>query len=103
MQAEAWKISGHLFSSEINIPATPEMRVDIPKKLSESPINKVGQYPVINVSHFDGTKIVLEGDNWVLLRFSGTEPILRLMVEADSAEKAQELIDWLKQFCEVTK
>jgi phosphomannomutase len=103
MQAEAWKISGQLFSSEVNIPATPEMRVDIPKKLSESPIKKVGQYPVINVSHYDGTKIVLEGENWALLRFSGTEPVLRLMVEADSPEKAQELIDWLKQFCEVSK
>jgi alpha-D-glucose phosphate-specific phosphoglucomutase len=103
MQAEAWKISGHLFSSEVNIPATPEMRVDIPKKLSESPIKKIGRYPVLNVSHYDGTKILLEDDNWALLRFSGTEPVLRLMVEADSPEKAQELIDWLKQFCAASK
>jgi phosphomannomutase len=28
---------------------------------------------------------VLENDNWALLRFSGTEPVLRLAVEADSS------------------
>jgi phosphomannomutase len=99
MQEEAWKIAGHLFSREENIPATPEMRVDIPNRLNEAPIKKVGEYPVLSISHFDGMKILLENDNWALLRFSGTEPVLRLMVEADSPEKAQELIDWLKQFC----
>ena len=40
----------------------------------------------------DGTKLYLENDNWALLRFSGTEPVLRLAVEADSPEKAQELM-----------
>ena len=99
IQAEAWKVSGRLYSAELNIPATPEMRVAIPKQLKESPITAIGKYPVVNVTHFDGTKVLLENDNWALLRFSGTEPVLRLMVEADSPEKAHELIDWLKQLC----
>ena len=98
MQAEAWKISGRLFSQEENIPATPEMRVAIPKQLKEAPIITIRKYQVLNVSHYDGTKFLLENDNWALLRFSGTEPVLRLMVEADSPEKARELVDWLKQF-----
>jgi alpha-D-glucose phosphate-specific phosphoglucomutase len=103
MQEEAWKISGHLYSQEENIPATPEMRVAIPRQLKESPITAIGEYPVCNVTHYDGTKVLLENDNWALLRFSGTEPVLRLMVEADSPEKARALIDWLKQFCAKTK
>jgi phosphomannomutase len=99
MQAEVWKISGHLFSHEENLPATPEMRVAIPRQLKEVPITAIGKYNVLSVSHFDGTKFLLENDNWALLRFSGTEPVLRLMGETDSPEKARELIDWLKQFC----
>ena len=43
----------------------------------------------------DGTKLYLENDNWALLRFSGTEPVLRLAVEADSPAKAHEMLDWL--------
>jgi alpha-D-glucose phosphate-specific phosphoglucomutase len=103
MQEEVWKLTGRLYNKEENIPATPEMRVAVPRQLKESPITAIGKYKVLSVSHFDGTKVLLENDNWALLRFSGTEPVLRLMVEADSPEKAQELIDWLKQFCASTK
>ncbi len=99
MQAEAWKIAGRLYGLEENIPATPEMRVAIPRQLKEAPITAIGDYKVQAVTHFDGTKVRLENDNWALLRFSGTEPVLRLMVEADLPEKAQEMIDWLKKFC----
>jgi phosphomannomutase len=42
--------------------------------------------------------LLLENDNWALLRFSGTEPVLRLTVEADSEAKARELLHWLRQF-----
>jgi phosphomannomutase len=42
--------------------------------------------------------LLLENDNWALLRFSGTEPVLRLTVEADSEAKARELLQWLRQF-----
>ena len=99
IQAEVWKITGRLYALEESLPATPEMRVRIPKLMKETPIPTIGVYPVQSVSHVDGTKVLLENDNWALLRFSGTEPVLRLMVEADSLVKAQELIDWLKQFC----
>jgi alpha-D-glucose phosphate-specific phosphoglucomutase len=103
MQQEAWKITGRLYSLEESIPATPEMSATIPKLMKESPIISIGTYPVISVTHIDGTKVLMENDNWALLRFSGTEPVLRLMAEADSLEKAQELIDWLKQFCSMGK
>lgn len=99
IQDEVWKITGRLYSLEESLPATPEMRVRIPKLMQETPIPAIGPYPVLSVSHVDGTKVLLENDNWALLRFSGTEPVLRLMVEADSTEKAQVLLDWLTQFC----
>ena len=98
LQQLIWNITGRLYGIEDGLPATPEMRVAIPRRLEQSPITHIGLYPVIHVSHFDGTKLLLENDNWALLRFSGTEPVLRLFVEADSPAKAQELIQWLKQF-----
>jgi phosphomannomutase/choline kinase len=103
LQDEVWKITGRLYSLEDSMPATPEMKVAIPRRLRETPLPFLGPYPVTSVSHLDGTKILLENDNWVLLRFSGTEPVLRLMVEADGADKAQMLIDWLRDFCAATK
>lgn len=93
-----YKLTGRLYDMEEAIPATPEMRIAVPRRLAEAPASHIGPYPVTRISHLDGTKLYLENDNWALLRFSGTEPVLRLAVEADSPEKAAELLAWLRQF-----
>jgi len=66
--------------------------------MREAPSSHIGPYKVTNISQLDGTKLQLENDNWALLRFSGTEPVLRLTVEADTPEKSAELLQWLRQF-----
>ncbi len=91
-------LTGRLYDLEESIPATPEMRVAVPQRIRAAPASHIGSYPVVGVSHLDGTKILLENDNWALLRFSGTEPVLRLVVEADSVDKGRELLAWLRQF-----
>lgn len=93
-----YAITGRLFTVEENVPATSEMKVIIPGRLREAEIEKIGPYPVRDISHLDGTKFLLNNDNWLLVRFSGTEPLLRLFAEADTPEKARELIQWAKQF-----
>jgi phosphomannomutase len=103
LRQTVYGLTGRLYPAEDTYPATPEMRIAVPRKLREAPSSHVGPYKVVRISHMDGTKLYLENDNWVLLRFSGTEPVLRLTVEADTPEKAGELLDWLKQFAAVGK
>lgn len=91
-------ITGRLYAMDESVAATPEMRLAVPRRLESEPLTHIGPYPVIGVSHLDGTKILLDNDNWALLRFSGTEPALRLFVEADTPEKAEELLAWLRGF-----
>jgi phosphomannomutase len=91
-------LTGRLYYMEESLPATPEMRIAVPKRMQEAPSSHIGPYQVVSISHMDGTKLLLENDNWALLRFSGTEPVLRLTVEADTPEKAKELLQWLRQF-----
>jgi phosphomannomutase len=98
LRQQVYAITGRLYSVEEGIASTSEMRVVIPRRLKEASFDHIGSYPVIRVSHIDGTKLYLEHDNWALLRFSGTEPLLRLSTEADSPEKANAMIQWLKQF-----
>jgi phosphomannomutase len=93
LRQEVYAITGQLYALEENIPATSEIKVLIPRRLKELPLKTIGPYPVLHVSHLDGTKFLLENDNWLLLRLSGTEPVLRIFAEADSPGKAQELID----------
>lgn len=98
LKETVFAIAGRLYSLEAGVPATPEMRIEVPRRLEASPLDAIGRYKVVRISHHDGTKIFLENDNWALLRFSGTEPVLRLMVEGDSPGKAQEMMDWLRGF-----
>ncbi len=93
-----YEITGRLYALDESVAATPEMRVAVPRRLAAEPLTHIGPYPVVSVSHLDGTKILLENDNWALLRFSGTEPALRLFVEADTPDKAKELLEWLRGF-----
>jgi alpha-D-glucose phosphate-specific phosphoglucomutase len=93
-----YSLTGRLYFVEESLPATPEMRIAVPKKMKETPSTHIGKYKVVRISQVDGTKLYLENDNWALLRFSGTEPVLRLTVEADTPEKATELLQWLRQF-----
>ena len=96
LRQQVYAITGRLYNVEANFPATSEMKVIVPRRLQTNPVTQIGAYPVKDVSHFDGTKFLLENDNWLLLRFSGTEPVLRIFAEADSAEKAGELVAWAK-------
>jgi len=101
LREQIYDVTGRLYAVEDDAPATPEMRIVIPRRLREDTPDHIGPYPVVRVSHLDGVKFFLEHDNWALLRFSGTEPVLRFFAEADSLEKAQELVQWLKRFVQV--
>ncbi|GEN81306.1 NTP transferase domain-containing protein [Actinotalea fermentans] len=91
-------ITGTLHTLEAAVPSTPEMRVAVPRRLAAEPLTHIGPYPVLRVGHLDGVKLYLENDNWALLRFSGTEPLLRMSVEADTPDKAREMLAWLERF-----
>ncbi len=95
---QVYDLTGALYFVEESLPATPEMRIAVPRRLKDAPTSHIGPYRVVDISHMDGIKLRLENDNWALLRFSGTEPVLRLTVEADTPEKAQEMLQWLRQF-----
>lgn len=48
---------------------------------------------VLDVDRRDGVKLLLEGDAWVMMRPSGTEPLVRIYAEAATADEVNELLD----------
>lgn len=97
LQEQVWQITGRMYTVEDNLAATADMRVVVPQRVKALIASGDAPYPVVRVREDDGTKLYFEGDAWVLLRFSGTEPVLRIFAEAETPEKARELADWMKQ------
>ena len=48
---------------------------------------------VLDVDRRDGVKLLLEGDAWVMMRPSGTEPLVRIYAEAATTDEVNELLD----------
>jgi len=53
---------------------------------------KIGRYSVLNIQTQDGFKFNVEG-GWLLIRASGTEPLIRFYAEAESISKVNELLE----------
>ncbi|HDT15023.1 MAG TPA: phosphoglucomutase/phosphomannomutase family protein, partial [Firmicutes bacterium] len=45
------------------------------------------------VNRLDGIKIITAPDEWLLLRFSGTEPLLRVYAEAGTDKRVRKLLE----------
>ncbi|HEY8741123.1 MAG TPA: phosphoglucomutase/phosphomannomutase family protein [Candidatus Dormibacteraeota bacterium] len=63
------------------------------KEFKESPPQEFAGRQVARVRSDDGFKFYFDDGGWVLVRFSGTEPLLRVYSEAPSREQVEELID----------
>jgi phosphomannomutase len=57
----------------------------------EHPDTLAGQ-KVVRVQTLDGYKYFLDDGSWLLVRSSGTEPLVRLYTEASSPEMAQRIL-----------
>jgi phosphomannomutase len=71
------------------IPNKHSFAVKIKKKLPKLLLG----HKITETNTIDGLKIVLDNDWWVLMRPSGTEPLLRTYAETDSQENTKKLLD----------
>lgn len=70
----------------------PIQKEDMVNKLLESVPDGIGGEPVSQVETTDGVKYILGDDSWLLIRPSGTEPVLRVYAEGRSEEMVDSLL-----------
>ena len=70
-----------------------EKRGALMQFLKENPPTKLLRSPLAAVKTFDGVKFVAEDSSWLMLRGSGTEPILRIYAEAKSGADVRKLLE----------
>jgi len=69
-----------------------EKRATLMAFCKSNPPAKLLRSPVTEVKSFDGVKFIAADGSWLMLRGSGTEPILRIYAEAKSDADAEKLL-----------
>ncbi|HTX54078.1 MAG TPA: phosphoglucomutase/phosphomannomutase family protein [Candidatus Baltobacteraceae bacterium] len=87
---EVYREVGTFLTRRINFHLEPAEAAAVRTRL-ETPPEVVAGLAVVEVKRIDGVKLILEDGSWVLLRPSGTEPVVRLYVEAASEEQVEKL------------
>ncbi len=59
--------------------------------------------PVEKVSYMDGLKVYFENGGWIIARFSGTEPLIRVFCEMPTEELANQISDEMCAFLGLSK
>jgi len=75
-------------------------RARLEARLAEAAPAEVAGLAVQQVIRTDGVKLRLGPSHWLMLRFSGTEPLLRLYCEAPTAGRVAEVLAWARRLAE---
>ncbi|RMA93067.1 phosphoglucomutase/phosphomannomutase family protein [Hydrogenothermus marinus] len=94
---DLFKEFGPAYYERVDLKVEGDEGRNLVKKLRKEPIKKLGKYEVADIDLTDGIKFILEDDSWLLLRASGTEPVLRIYAEAPDKEKVKYLIEEAKK------
>jgi phosphoglucomutase len=84
--------TGRLESGRTGVKLTPELMPVLQEKLKEEPTS-IGGRKVKSINRIDGLKIIFEDDSWLLVRPSGTEPLVRIYAESESAKDVEVLLE----------
>ncbi|MFN0279139.1 MAG: phosphoglucomutase/phosphomannomutase family protein [Pyrinomonadaceae bacterium] len=83
---------GKLESGRIGVRLTPEVAEKLKEKLAQEP-NEIGGRRVENINRMDGVKFLFENNAWMLMRPSGTEPMVRIYAESENADDLEDLLE----------
>ncbi|HZW84498.1 MAG TPA: phosphoglucosamine mutase, partial [Nitrososphaerales archaeon] len=75
-------------------------KLELDKKKTDSIMKAVEKMAKGEVEKIDGVKVWTDEHSWVLVRPSGTEPIIRVFAESDTQEGAEQLV---RKFTKVVK
>lgn len=72
----------------------PVAKFEMTEFLTKQAPGAIGGQKVVEVSNLDGVKYILSDDSWLLIRPSGTEPVLRVYAEGRSPDMVKALLEY---------
>jgi phosphomannomutase len=73
-------------------------REEMYARIKSNPPSTLADGRIVRTRDDDGFKFYLDDGSWALVRFSGTEPLIRVYSEASTAERVDELLEALESY-----
>lgn len=89
---EVTSITGPFAYERANLELNRNARTRIMEKCGNGDFSHFGRFTVERFEVFDGFKFFFSENEWLMIRSSGTEPVIRLYAEAETQHVAQEII-----------
>ncbi len=83
---------GRLESGRIGVKLDPEVAAKLKEKLSQEP-TEVGGRKIETINRMDGVKFIFTDGSWMLMRPSGTEPLVRIYAESEDKKDLEVLLE----------
>ncbi len=86
------KVGPHHYD-RIDIHFSPEKREQVVQRLEQAKPDQIDNSAVSRIDTIDGFRYILSDGSWLLIRLSGTEPLLRIYAESDSIARVNRLLN----------
>lgn len=89
---ELYSRVGKLESGRIGVKLTADVTARLKEKLAQEP-TEIGGRKIENINRMDGVKFIFGDGSWMLMRPSGTEPLVRIYAESESKTDLDQLLE----------
>ena len=94
------KVGEHYYD-RIDLHFPEEKRLAIIKRVRDGAPKSIENVKVARLDTQDGFRFILADNSWLLIRFSGTEPILRIYAETDDTERVKRMLQFGRELAGV--
>ena len=89
---EVYELVGEFKYCRDDLHIDEKLKNSIVKKCINNEFSSFGEYEVLKVDKTDGFKFILSDDQWLMIRPSGTEPVLRCYAESKDLDGAKAIL-----------
>ncbi|GIV96147.1 MAG: phosphoesterase [Herpetosiphonaceae bacterium] len=83
---------GPFYYDRLDQRVRPFSKRELVRRLMDAKVHSLASSEVVHVSDHDGVKFLMADGSWLLIRPSGTEPVLRIYAEAGSEQQVDSLL-----------